>query len=1348
MFGSLLKTLFGTSSERDVKRLMPILEQIRAKEADYARMTNDELRAQTAVFKARLAQACEEYHTAHAADAAATADADADAGANAGSAEDREEREKAYAKGLRDRLAVELDALLPDAFSAVREASKRVVGMRPFDVQMIGGIVLHRAGISEMVTGEGKTLVATMPVYLNALTGDGVHIVTVNDYLARRDSEWMGPIYKFMGLTVGLVQHDMSTAERQVGYRADITYGTNNEFGFDYLRDNMAVRPEMRVQRTLNYAIIDEVDSILIDEARTPLIIAGYRERDVDEYKHYDDAVRQLKGKEQFEHEKTTDSGFEESDEALEMSRQSLRACCLFKWADDVVRNMKKGKHFRIDEEHQDVMLLDAGRAEVQRLLDLQDLCVDDAFLMFQQSLRAHHFFKSVDNAVRQLKAGKHFQLEEDRHEIILTERGIAAVRRLLRKDELEMFEQSLRARHFFKLVDDAVRRLEKGKYFRLDEDRYDVILTDEGIGEVERLLDAESLSADDSIRMFQESLRAKYFFELVDDAVRKFKEGKQFKLYGDSHDVTLTAVGRETVKRLLQEHEFDKWDFVLEEKGQHVMLTKRGRNKVARRLGRREAADFPDMFQQSLRAYHFFKAVDDAVRQFEKGTHFELDKDLREVRLKEEGRAEVERLLELEDSWVEDYVYMFQQSLRAHHFFKPVDNAVRQFEKGKHFTLSEARRNVELREDSKEEIERLLKESQLQGVGEVNWHMIEQALRAHYFYKRDDEYMVVKHMMPNGKVRETVLIVDEFTGRAMEGRRWSDGLHEAIEAKEGVEVQSESQTVATITYQKLFKLYHKISGMTGTAATEAIEFNQIYGLDVVQIPTNLPLIREDRTDLVFASEMGKFRHVVDEILSLHDSGRPVLVGTVSIEKSELVAKLLEEHGAADFQVLNAKHHEREASIVANAGKRGSITIATNMAGRGTDIKLGEGVRELGGLAIVGTERHESRRIDNQLRGRCGRQGDPGTTRFYVSLEDEVARLFGGDRVKRLLDMFGSNDMDEEPLSQKMVTKTIERAQRQVEEYNFEIRKHLLEYDDVMDKQRQIIYRMRRDVLEDRDVTERIRSMFENITTDLLGQYAPEDVQADEWDLDGLRLRFRGLFGFDADLDGEGKAPLPMEAQLLEQVLAEYARREELIGEKFRGAFREQIGGDESRVDFARFARKRVHDFEMMALLRAVDDKWIEHLYSMDYLKESVRLRAYGQKEPLLEYKMEGFEYFQAMMKLIEEDVAQTLFHLTDPEVGHMRQIQGHRGTLARYNYVAANKEQDRSFASYDTSRFALAGQSSAAQEVAGAARNDGGAPAPKVKPKPIRTGPKTKPNDPCPCGSGKKFKKCCGAQR
>ncbi len=913
MFNSLLRSIFGTTSDRHVKRLTPHLEAVRAQEARCAAMSNDVLRAQTGIFKERLAQGCS------------------------------------------------LDDLMPEAFAVVREAAKRVVGMRPFDVQVIGGTVLHQGNIAEMVTGEGKTLVATMPAYLNGLTGRGVHLVTTNDYLARRDSEWMGPIYRFLGLTTGLIQHDMDTAERQVAYRADITYGTNNEFGFDYLRDNGAIRADMRVQRELNYAIIDEVDSILVDEARTPLIISGRPEKSTD----------------------------------------------LYHKVDEVVRRLRKDKHFELEEKQQNILLTEEGMETAERLMGVEDLYVSDSL-------------------------------------------GIV--------------------------------------------------------------------------------------------------------------------------------------------------------------------------------------------------------------------------------------------------------------------------------------------------------HMIEQSLKAHHFFKRDDEYMV-----NNGNV----LIVDEFTGRAMEGRRYSDGLHQALEAKERVSVQFETQTIASVTYQNYFKLYNKISGMTGTAATEAMEFQQIYELEVVQIPTNLSLIREDMTDLIFATERGKYRHVVDEIIEIYKAGRPILVGTVSIEKSELVAQLLAERGVEHHEVLNAKHHEREAAIVANAGKSGAITIATNMAGRGTDIKLAEGVRQLGGLSIIGTERHESRRIDNQLRGRCGRQGDPGSTRFYVSLEDEVARLFGGDKVKKLLNWLGTDEMDEEPLSQKMVSRTIERAQRQVEEYNFEIRKHLKEYDDVMNRQRQIIYGMRRDVLEDKDVSEQLQEMFANLTNGIVDAYAPQEVLPEEWDLDGLNTAFKRLFGFDPDMTGpEDETPEPLDESLPNQVSREYARREELIADEIRQSYREQVGGDESAIDFAKLARKRVHDYEMMALLRAVDDKWIDHLYSMDYLRDSVRLRAFGQRDPLLEYKTEGCEMFGQMMDGVEENVIQTLFRITDPEVRRTRQIHLRRGTLSReddpfaqlsrYSYVGADKEQDRSFASYDTSRFALAGQNAAAQP---GMHGESGADRPRPKLRPMRVGPKVKPNDKCPCGSGKKYKKCCGGQ-
>ncbi len=912
---SLMRRVLGTSKERGFKRHKPLLDAVSGHESRCVAMSDDALRGQTAIFKDRLAG------------------------------------------------GETLDDLLPEAFAAVREAAKRVLGLRAFDVQILGALVLHQGNIAEMVTGEGKTLVATMPLYLNALEGRGTHLVTVNDYLALRDSQWMGPVFEFMGLTVGLIQQGMHAANRQVAYRADITYGTNNEYGFDYLRDNMAMLPEHRVQRELYYAIVDEVDSILVDEARTPLIISGRPEKSTDLY-------------------------------------------------------------------------------------------------------------YKVDEAIRKLRKDEHYELEEKGNHATLTEEGMTAA---------------------------------------------------------EQLLNVENLYADDSLGIV---------------------------------------------------------------------------------------------------------------------------------------------------------------------------------------------------------------------------HMIEQALRAHNFYKKDDEYVV-----RNGDV----VIVDEFTGRIMEGRRYGDGLHQAIEAKEHVPVQFETQTVASISYQNYFKLYHKLAGMTGTAFTEAAEFNATYGLEVVQVPTNLPMDRADRTDLIFASEDGKFRYVAREIEEIHNTGRPILVGTVSIEKSERMAKMLKEHGITDFQVLNAKYHEREAAIISNAGKTGAITIATNMAGRGTDIKLAEGVRELGGLAIIGTERHESRRIDNQLRGRAGRQGDPGTTRFYVSLEDEVARLFGGDRVKKLIGMFGGDAMDEEPLDQKMVSRSIERAQRQVEEYHFDARKNLVKYDDVMNMQREVIYKLRRDVLEDRDISEQLREMFEEIVLFAMEEYAPQDVVSEEWDVDGMVKRLKAVFGFDFSLQDQisGDADT-MADSFLEQIEKEYKRREALIAEALRRAYREQIGGDESAIDFAKIARKRVHDFEMMSLLHAADSKWIDHLYSMDYLRESVRLRAMGQRDPLLEYKTDGFEMFQTLLLTIYETTIQNLFRLTDPAAHGGPSAAGRRrgrapeaeapDELARYQYVAAEKEQDRSFASFDTSQFNLAGQGAAAQRRDAGPKGDG-RPQQRSKGQTVRrAGPKIRPNEPCPCGSGKKYKKCCGA--
>ena len=901
MFSTILQKVFGTSAERDIKKLQPLLEQVNAHERRISAMSNDHLRGQTAVFREKLEQ------------------------------------------------GASVDELLPEAFAVAREASKRVVGLRPFDVQVMGGIVLHRGGIAEMVTGEGKTLVAVLPCYLNALTGHGVHMVTVNDYLARRDAEWMGPIHRFLGLTVGMIQHDMQTVERQAGYNSDITYGTNNEYGFDYLRDNQSPGKEYSVQRKLNYAIVDEVDSILIDEARTPLIISGRPEKTSDMY---------LK-------------------------------------VDDVVRAIRKEIHYTVDEKQRNIILTDDGMEACERLLGVEDL------------------------------------------------------------------------------------------------------YTDENIGFV---------------------------------------------------------------------------------------------------------------------------------------------------------------------------------------------------------------------------------------------HMIEQSLKAHNFFKRDDEYMVRD---------DEVMIVDEFTGRVMEGRRYSDGLHQAIEAKERVPLRFESQTIASITYQNFFRMYNKLAGMTGTAVTEAVEFENTYKLIVTQIPTNLPLVREDLTDLIFATEMGKFRYVVQEIQRINETGRPILVGTVSIEKSELVADMLKEVDITEFQVLNAKHHEREAAIVSNAGKRSAITIATNMAGRGTDIKLAEGVRELGGLYIIGTERHESRRIDNQLRGRCGRQGDPGTTRFYVSLEDEVARLFGGGMAKRFVSGAAGEEMDATPLNMRMLSRSIERAQRGVEAHNFDIRKHVLDYDQVMDKQRKYIYGLRQEVMNDRDVTEHLHRMIENIIADIVDEYAPQDKKASEWDEEGLEAALQNMFSFEFDLEvEEDEEPLPLPDLIMKQVLEEYAHREAGIAEDLKKQMEERGDDSAALINPEKLARKRLHELELSELLRTIDEKWINHLYEMDYLRESVRLRAFGQKDPLLEYKEEGYELFQNLIRSIEENVVQMLFRITDPTRRHKTQPGTTRRTMTQeqmrermreYNYIGANKESDRSFAMQDDSQFALGGKAG------------GKKPNEPAKRQPVRVLDKTKPNDPCPCGSGKKFKKCCG---
>jgi preprotein translocase subunit SecA len=835
-----LTKVFGSKNERELKKLQPLVDRVNAMESDLQALSDEQLRARTGEFKQRIDQ---------------------------GEA---------------------LDDLLPEAFATVREASQRSLGMRHYDVQLIGGIVLHRGKIAEMKTGEGKTLVATLPAYLNALTGQGVHVITVNDYLARRDTEWMGQIYQFLGLSVGTILHGLSDQERQKAYSADITYGTNNEFGFDYLRDNMKFDLDGLVQAELNFAIVDEVDSILIDEARTPLIISGPAEKSTDLYYQINTIIPSLK--------------------------------------------------------------------------------------------------KEVDYAI--------------------------------------------------------------------DEKARSATLTEDGVARAEALLKVENL----------------------------------------------------------------------------------------------------------------------------------YDPKMIEV-----------------------------------------------------------------------------------------LHHLNQALKAHTLFKRDVDYIVKQG---------EVIIVDEFTGRLMPGRRYSEGLHQALEAKEGVRIENENQTLATVTFQNYFRMYRKLAGMTGTADTEAAEFKKIYDLDVFVVPTHRNMIRSDYADVIYKTRREKFNAAIEEIIELHHRGQPVLVGTISIDISESLSKRLKRKGIK-HTVLNAKNHEKEAEIVAMAGQKGAVTISTNMAGRGTDIVLGEGVIELGGLHILGTERHESRRIDNQLRGRSGRQGDPGSSRFYLALEDDLLRIFGGERMTGIMERLGMEEG--EPIEHNMISRAIENAQSKVEGRNFEIRKQLLEYDDVMNQQREVIYAQRREALRGKDLKEEIQQIIDELAEQIAADYADENRLADDWDLQSIyeavfkQFNFR-LAPFDeATLDGltaEGLHQL-----ILDAASEVYAAKEKTIG------------------------TEQLRQVERMVMLQTVDSLWKDHLLSMDHLKEGIGLRGYAQQNPLLVYKKEAFELFQDMIARIKEETVGILFRieLREPE------------TIEEF---AQPQEQKMIFSSGD-------------------------APA-RQKPK-RRSGKKVGRNDPCPCGSGKKFKKCCG---
>jgi preprotein translocase subunit SecA len=890
MFNAILTKILGSQNERELKRISPLVERINSFEPDLKKLSDTQLREKTTEFRLRL------------------------------------------------KNGETLDDVLPEAFAVCREGSHRTTGLRHYDVQLIGAMVLHQGKIAEMKTGEGKTLVATLAVYLNALSEKGVHVVTVNDYLARRDAEWMGPIYRFLGMTVGVIQHDMPDADRKAAYGSDITYGTNNEFGFDYLRDNMKYSLEDCVQRRHYFAIVDEVDSILIDEARTPLIISGPSEESTDKY-------------------------------------------------------------YKIDK---------------------------------------------------------------------------------------------------------LIPRLRRDEDYSIDEKARSVVLQEPGISKSEQFLSIENL-------------------------------------YDPRH-----------------------MDLV---------------------------------------------------------------------------------------------------------------------------------------------------------------HHIQQALKAHALFKRDVDYMV-----KDGEV----IIVDEFTGRLMPGRRYSDGLHQALEAKEGVRIERENQTLATITFQNYFRMYEKLAGMTGTAETEAAEFEKIYKLSVVVIPTNQPLIRHEYADLIYRTEREKFNAVVEEIKQLNEEGRPILVGTTSIEKSERLAGLLKRRGVKHV-VLNAKYHEKEAEIVAQAGRKSAVTIATNMAGRGTDIILGgnpeftarlilrdremtweehqeefrkevekllpgwkaehEEVVDLGGLHIIGTERHEARRIDNQLRGRAGRQGDPGSGRFYLSLEDDLMRIFGSDNISGIMQRLG---MEENvPIESKLITRQIERAQKQVEARNFEIRKHLLEYDDVMNKQRTEVYRFRRELLEGKDQKEYLLGLADDIVTEFIDLYLPESADPEEWDLENLRNNVFRVFGLSElpPLDDLGRREI--EDSLADAIHDRYEQKEKEIGDEM------------------------MRWFERTIMLQIIDQQWKDHLLALDHLKEGIGLRGYGQRDPLVEYKRESFNLFEDLWTRATEEMVRMTFLYRPISQEEEREILTAR----------ARRQQQQ--------------QTVSRPEVSPAGEGQATATAVKTA---VRTAPKVGRNDPCPCGSGKKYKKCCGS--
>jgi preprotein translocase subunit SecA len=1022
MIGFIVKKFIGSKNQREVKRLRPVVERINSFEADLQKLPVEALREKTAGWKVELSKITDNAE-----------------------------------------LARRLNEILPEAFAVVKNACRRLCGsevivrgqplkweMVPFDVQLIGGYGLHSGRIAEMATGEGKTLVATLPVYLNALTGRGVHVVTVNDYLAARDSEWMGSVYKYLGLTVGCILHDQDPELRREQYNQDITYGTNAEFGFDYLRDNgMATRKQYQVQRGHYFAIVDEVDSILIDEARTPLIISGPAVITYDEqYSNY--------------------------------------------------------------------------RPQVQSLFTAQErLC--------------NRFLSEVDELFKKI-AGNGAGSDGE-----------------------------------------AVKR------------QIGLLLYRVKVGQPKSEGLLKVLENPENLRLMNQA---------------------ELQLHGDQKKTELYKEKEELL-------------FAIDEKSNEADLTEKGRVFLSPKD--------PDAFM--------LPDLSTALHEIDTGAETDPRKRL-EAKTKLQG-------------------------------------------------------------DFETKAQRI--------------HAISQLLKAFCLYQKDVQYVVQDNK---------VIIVDENTGRLMTGRRWSDGLHQAVEAKEGVTIERETQTLATITIQNYFRLYHKLAGMTGTAETEASEFLDIYKLGVIVIPTNRPVQRKDANDSVYKTKREKYGAVLNEIKQVHAQGRPILVGTISVEVSEHLSRMLKREGIV-HSVLNAKYHQQEAEIVARAGQRGGVTIATNMAGRGTDIKLGAGVADLGGLHVIGTERHEARRIDRQLRGRCARQGDPGSSHFFISLEDDLMRLFGADRITKVMERMGLEEGQE--LEHPLLNRSVEQAQKRVEQHNFQIRKRTLEYDDVMNKQREVIYGFRNEILHADDVRDRLMDIMEEIVIQKVEQFTTPELDEKEWKVralaDWVNLNFPlGVPEEEILKAARAGTEQPVPGSLYDGLSAPQFAVCNFISDAVRKAY-------EIKVSFEN--PDALKEVERFTILGAIDRLWQEHLYEMDSLRYSIGLRAHGQRDPLIEYKAEAFKIFEELMANIKSEICHGIFRSAS--------------SLAAFENFRNNISQRTIHQSSSAFGGSATGSDPAGQGGGQKKESDVVNEAMNAVSKPVRTGPKVGRNDPCPCQSGKKYKQCCG---